>query len=176
MTRNTLPIYMLAVLLLVYAAIGAFGQSGPPSNLQRPGQPKKGDDQPPSMWRFLGLSDEQLKHIQEMNREHRAQEREVRQRYQTAMRELDAAIYATDLDEDLVKAKLEEFRLAQGELSRLRFRNELLVRKVLTPEQLLKFRDMRRRFNEQRDEMEKSMKNKMPATTRDQKPNRYQFD
>lgn len=176
MNRTKLPLFVMSVLLVAFAVAGTFAQNGPPARDQQPAQPDKRDDRPPSMWRFLGLSDDQLKQIQKVNLEHRTQEREARQRYQTAMRELDAAIYAVDLDEDIVKAKLEEFRLAQGELSRLRFKNELLVRKVLTPEQLLKFREMRRRFIEQSNSMEKSMQNKRTPDKQDRKPDRFPFN
>src|SRR6185437_14226405 len=44
------------------------------------------------------------------------------------------------------KARLNELQQAQAEVARIRFTNELAIRKILTPEQLGRFRDLRREF------------------------------
>jgi Spy/CpxP family protein refolding chaperone len=67
-----------------------------------------------------------------------------------AMRNLDMAIYADNVTDAEFQNRLKEFQSAEAELARLRFESELAVRKVLTPEQLVKFRDLRRQFAEMR--------------------------
>jgi Spy/CpxP family protein refolding chaperone len=69
---------------------------------------------------------------------------------QDAARNLDMAIYGDVVNDADVKARLREFQVAEAELSRLRFESELAVRKILTPEQLIKFRELRRQFAEER--------------------------
>jgi Spy/CpxP family protein refolding chaperone len=59
---------------------------------------------------------------------------------------LDAAIYADSVDEEVFEARLKDQQLAQAEVARLRFTSELAVRKILTPDQLTRFRDLRQRF------------------------------
>jgi Spy/CpxP family protein refolding chaperone len=48
---------------------------------------------------------------------------------------------------------LKEFQAAQTHVARLRFESELAIRKVLTPEQLTRFRELRRAFGENRDNL-----------------------
>jgi len=76
---------------------------------------------------------------------------EAQRRMREANRELDMAIYADTVSESLVNTKLKAFQDAQAEITRLRFGNELAIRKILTQEQLVRFREMRRRFAEMRD-------------------------
>ena len=70
----------------------------------------------------------------------------------TANRELDQAIYADLLDEGQVRSKLAAFQEAQKEVARLRFEEELAIRKILDAEQLQRFRELRRRFAENRQQ------------------------
>ena len=49
-------------------------------------------------------------------------------------------------DEATFQASLKELQLAQAEAAKLRFLNELGVRKILTPDQLARFRELRRKF------------------------------
>ena len=58
---------------------------------------------------------------------------------------------ADTVSDEEVQARLKEVQAAQAELVRLRFENELAVRKVLTPEQLVRFRELRQRFEQMRE-------------------------
>jgi Spy/CpxP family protein refolding chaperone len=71
-------------------------------------------------------------------------------RLREANRSLDEAIYSDDVNEADFQARLKEFQAAQAEIARLRFESELGVRKILSPEQLFRFREIRRRFAERR--------------------------
>jgi Spy/CpxP family protein refolding chaperone len=144
--KNVLRIIQASILVVFAAFFTANAQ--PPDDLEdRPGRSPEGR---PEIIRQLGLSAEQVQSIRKINEGRRETHRTARERFQRAMRELDAAIYSDHLDESVVRQRLEEFRNAQGELARLRFANELAIRKVLTPEQLVRFRELRRQFAEPR--------------------------
>ena len=65
---------------------------------------------------------------------------------------LDQAIYAEKVDEATVQIRLREFQDAQAEVARIRANTEFSIRKVLTPDQLLRFRELRQRFEQFRRE------------------------
>ena len=139
-------------LLFAIAAIFAFpafiySQDGPPP--PRDQRPRNADR--PNLLTQLGLSPEQVQQFRRLNAEHRPQMNEAQRRMREANRELDMVIYADTVSESLVNTKLKAFQDAQAEITRLRFGNELAIRKILTQEQLVRFREMRRRFAEMRD-------------------------
>jgi len=67
---------------------------------------------------------------------------------------VDEAIYADTADDSLIKTRLAELQSAQSKAASLRFEKELAIRRVLTPEQLIRFRDFRRKFEELRRTMD----------------------
>ncbi|MEO8573297.1 MAG: periplasmic heavy metal sensor [Pyrinomonadaceae bacterium] len=141
-------LFLIFIAAIAATASGAFAQEGPP-----PGDgPKdeRGDERRPNLLAELGLSADQLQQIGRMNQERRPHIREARRRMGDAARNLDMAIYADVVNDADVKSRLKEFQVAEAELSRLRFESELAVRKLLTPEQLVRFRELRRQFTEER--------------------------
>jgi Spy/CpxP family protein refolding chaperone len=94
----------------------------------------------------LGLTREQIQQIRRINQSRRPIMQEAQQRWQTARRNLDSAIYADDSTEEQVKELTKEATLAQSELIKERTLTEYLIRKVLTPEQLVKFRQLRQQL------------------------------
>ena len=137
-------LFLIAVCVALMPA--AFGQEGPPAGPER--RPA-GDDRP-DMLAQLGLTPEQIQQFQRLNVQHRPLMNEAQRRMREANRELDMAIYADTVSDDDVRAKVRAFQDAQAELNRLRFGHELNIRKILTHEQLIRFREMRRRFAESR--------------------------
>lgn len=91
----------------------------------------------------LELTTEQIEKIRNINRVNRPLIRAAQQRLQRANRALDEAIYSDSLDENLIEQRVKEVQAAQAELLRLRIKTEVELRKVLTPEQLQKFRQLR---------------------------------
>jgi Spy/CpxP family protein refolding chaperone len=94
--------------------------------------------------RRLNLTPEQRLRLREIRRRSEPRARELMRRARLARRALDEAIYADAVDEALVEQRSRELAAAQAELVRLRAANELSVRRVLTPEQLRAFRELRR--------------------------------
>jgi len=129
-------------------------QDGPP-----PSDGKTFSDEGPDMdrperqrvlKRVLGLSDEQMTAIRNINMEIRPKMRLAAQKVRMARVELDKAIYADTLDEGVLRERLRDMVEAEAEVTRLRTMSEVAVRKVLTPEQLVRFRQLRQRFERQR--------------------------
>ena len=98
------------------------------------------------MLRQLGLTPQQVQRLRRVNAERRPQMDAAQKRVRDANKALDDAIYADQINESDIHARLKDMQTAQAEVLRLRFMNELAVRKVLTPEQLTRFRMMRERF------------------------------
>ncbi len=151
MTQNrTFPKIFIAFALFLGSTLFVNGQDEPVAggndpNIDRPVEER------PNLIRELGLSPEQIKQIRKMNMERRPIERDARRRFREARQNLDAAVYGESLNERDVMARLEEFQLAQGEMIKMRTINELSVRKILTPEQLVKFRGLQRNFAQTRE-------------------------
>lgn len=94
--------------------------------------------------RRLNLTPEQVAQIGEIRRQAEADGRPLVRRLSRARRALDEAIYSESSNEALIEESAREVAAAQAELTRLRAATELRVRRVLTPEQLNLFRDLRR--------------------------------
>ena len=147
-----------ACALALVFAIGASGQDnnrppdGQPSDAQQP-QPGQQDVRG-NLLRQLGLSREQIQQIRRMNAERGPAMKEAQRRFREANHALDAAIYADEVNEAEVQARLKDVQIAQAEMQRLRYMNELAVRRVLTPDQLLRFRELRERFEQARENFE----------------------
>jgi Spy/CpxP family protein refolding chaperone len=122
--------------------------------------------QRPNLLQELGLSNEQMEQIRRLNAERKTLMIDAQKRHREAMRSLDQAIYADTINESEIESRLKEVQAAQAEVARLRSMTELEVRKILTPEQLVKFRELRRNFAEKRENFQRRRENR-----RNQNPN-----
>ncbi len=138
-------IFSLAVVFL--GAASMFAQDGPdpqegPNQTRRPGNVR------PNLLRQLGLGQQQMQQIRRYNVERRPAMEAAQKRFQEATRSLDRAIYADQLNEAEVQDRIKEVQMSQAELIKLRSMNELSIRRILTPEQLTRFRQIRQRFDQ----------------------------
>ena len=158
-TLNFYRIIFLAAFSLALAAI-AIGQDTTDPKTQetpRPAANQGGNQQMDVRQKVLmqlGLSRDQVQQIRRLNQERKPLMDEAQRRFREANAALDLAIYSDQPSDSDVEARLKDFHLAQAEVAKLRFANEYAVRKILTPEQLVRFRELRRRFEEIRREME----------------------
>ncbi len=106
----------------------------------------------------LGLSDEQMQQIRKLKSPTLRLSIEARKRVREATRLLDEAIYADYADDADIQNKLQQLQQAQAEVAKLRYLNELAVRRILTSEQLVRFREMRQRYEEMKTERMKQMR------------------
>jgi Spy/CpxP family protein refolding chaperone len=147
------PLFLLVVAFSL--ATITYGQEepdedAPPQQWQRPANPPR--DFRNNVLRQLGLSTEQVEQIRKINIERRPQMEAAQTTLREANRALDAAIYADVVNDADVQARLLQAQAAQAEVAKIRFMNELAVRRILTPEQLVRFRELRQRFEEERQE------------------------
>jgi Spy/CpxP family protein refolding chaperone len=136
--------------------------------------PKSQFDEPrrPNLWKELGLTQEQRQQIRRLNAEKRPMIREAQMRLRQANRNLDQAIYADNVDETEIQARMKEVQLAQAEVIKIRSLTELAVRKILMPEQLVKFREIRRQFAERIENRQNQRKNRMTDAPNRRRNNR----
>ena len=104
-----------------------------------------------NLLRQLGLSREQIQQLRRINTERRPHMDNAQARLRQTTRALDEAIYADQIVEGDIQARMKEMQLAQAEVIKIRSLNELAIRRILTPEQLVRFRNMRQRFERARD-------------------------
>ena len=135
MRKLTLSLLTMAVLTL-----GALAQERIPDPQATP------QDEKPNLLHQLGLTPDQTRQVRQLNQQRKPMMEEAQRRVRAANQALDAAIYADNVDENDVKARLNELQQAQFEVARIRFTNELAIRKILTAEQLGHFRELRRQF------------------------------
>ena len=122
----------------------------------------------------LGLTPEQVQQIRRINRERKPIMQDAQRRWQTARRDLDIAVYADDSTEEKVKELTKAAQLAQAELLKERTLTEYLIRKVLTPEQLVKFRSLREGLMQRRNQR-RNMNQDIQNNQQPQRPvNRFQ--
>lgn len=141
--------YKLKLFPLFFLIIGCFITARAQDETPNPAmadQPKR-----PGLLAQLNLSREQIQQIRQINRQNRQPMREAAVRMREANRSLDAAIYADTTDETEIQTRLKEFNEARAEVIRLRTGIEFSVRKILTPEQLVKFREFRLQSLQQKE-------------------------
>lgn len=133
---------------VVFVAAFFFAASAVNGQVERPLQnERRADKNPrPSLLNELDLSPEQVAAIRRINRENQFSIRQAQQRLREANRNLDSAIYADSIDETEIQARLREAQNAQIEVVKNRTARELAVRKLLTAQQLERFRDLRQKF------------------------------
>lgn len=143
--------YIFTVLFLLCFAGIAAAQDDRDDN-----QPPNDGQRRPNLLRELDLTREQIQQIREINQTNRQELRAAQQKIGDARRNLDQAIYAEKADDADVQIKLREFQDAQADAARLRANIEFQIRKVLTPEQLVRFRELRQNFEQFKDERRKN--------------------
>jgi Spy/CpxP family protein refolding chaperone len=147
--------FAFALLVLSFTFPAARAQDEPPAN-----EPQNGVERParrPNLLQELNLTPEQIQQIRRINQLRRPLVQEAQMRLREANRALDEAIYADVPNEFEIQEKMKAAQTAQAEVVKIRAQTEYAVRKVLTPEQLSKFRDLRRRLMEQLENRKNSI-------------------
>ena len=147
-----IKLFLLISAIFLSGAVATSAQDGPPPDEAKPAGGDRPEMHRPNLLAALGLSPEQVQEIRRINQERRPQMMRAQRRMREANRDLDMAIYADNYSDADVQARLKEFQTAEADLARLRFESEFAVRKVLSPEQLVKFRGLREQFAKQRRE------------------------
>lgn len=133
-------LFLLGIIFLTISSAFAQGNPPPPGN-----QFGEGDRRPPGLLELLGLTKDQVRQIRQLNQTLQPIRKEAQQRLALANKALDEAIYADETNDEIINQRLKEVQIAQGELIRSKIMMETSVRKLLTREQLIKFRELRER-------------------------------
>lgn len=164
MTKLKLLNLIFLMLLIAFTCSQADAQDDPGAEI--PDRPPM--DEPVNrgdLLRELGLTQDQIRQIRLLNAERRPLMQEAQRRLRVASRNLDQAIYADAVDEAAIQLRLKEVQLAQAEVAKIKATNELEVRKILTPDQLTRFREIRERMLNRLNER-KVMRDQMPGQRR----------
>ncbi len=102
------------------------------------------------LFRLLNLTADQRAQIRLIRERTEADRRWLVVRHTQAQRALDAAIYASNVDETVIEERAQALATAQGELIKLRALAELSVRRVLSEQQLETFLELRRQAQARR--------------------------
>ena len=147
-TRRVAALCGFALALLILCAPSALAQN---AAQQQPAQEEApAADAAAALLSQLNLSAEQVAQMRQIREQSVPQAQALTRRLNQARRALDEAIYADALDEALVDQRARELGEAQAAVIRNRAQTELRVRRVLTPEQLQTFRDLRFRARQQK--------------------------
>ncbi|MCA1557230.1 MAG: Spy/CpxP family protein refolding chaperone [Acidobacteria bacterium] len=142
--------YMFALFLLLLisspAQVFAQDEQGVPTSRMDGPRPNPDGD----LVRQLNLTPEQIEKIRTIREGNRELRRQVGQRIRAARVALDRAIYVENADEAVIEQRARELAEAQGAQIRLQAMAELGVRRILTPEQLQTFQDLRLRAERNR--------------------------
>ncbi|HEX8735311.1 MAG TPA: Spy/CpxP family protein refolding chaperone [Pyrinomonadaceae bacterium] len=133
-------------------------------------RPPMGQKPRPNLLQELNLSREQIQQIRRINQARRPLMQEAQMRFRQANRALDEAIYADSPNEADIQARMKDVQLAQAEVIKIRTQSEYAIRKVLTPEQLVKFRELRERF------MRRMQQNQQNAPPQGEEPNQREVN
>ncbi|HEY2867574.1 MAG TPA: periplasmic heavy metal sensor [Pyrinomonadaceae bacterium] len=148
----------------------ASAQDGPPPAGGAPPDDTQSAKRP-NLLRILGISPEQQQAVRRINQRRKPLMEAATARLRAANQALDDAIYSDNVDESVFQARLKDVHAAQAEVVKLRFTSELEIRKILTPDQLSRFRELRQRFqqaNQGPDGRPRPMKGRPMRQLRDQ--------
>jgi Spy/CpxP family protein refolding chaperone len=137
MKRLNFSVLFILATLLTCSFTTAKAQENTP-NAQTDNQQNR-----PRLLEALDLTSDQIQQIRRINQENRPQLRAANQRLREANRSLDTAVYSDAADEADIQNKIKEVHAAHNAMINLRAKTEFAVRKVLTPAQLSKFREIR---------------------------------
>lgn len=176
MKLTFIPKTLTMSLVILYAAVSGYSQTATPNLIERQvsqdGDPGRGGNNRQNLLRQLNLSREQIQLIRRNNMARRPLMTAAQSRLREANRQLDQAIYADIIDEAAISARTLEAQEAQSDLIRLRSEGELAIRKVLTPDQLRVFRELRERFEIRRDRIEKTVQERKSGNNPPNGPSR----
>ena len=140
------PKTVLILSLLFLIAGLANAQDNPRPDFDRPPIDEGPQGKRPNLLRILGLTPAQVQQVRRINQERKPLMDMALRRLGQANRALDEAIYSDTFDQALFESRLKDHQLAQAEVARLRFTGEMNIRKILTQDQLARFRELRRQF------------------------------
>lgn len=115
-----------------------------------PGQKAKAQQM---LMQAIGLTEGQRVRMAEIRRSNEDNVISSERRFRQTRNALDRTIMSEEYDEKLINQRIEEFVAAQSEATRQRARVRAQLRSVLTPEQILRFRELEREWMQKQREV-----------------------
>lgn len=160
MKLNNLLRISILIATLGFSA-NVFAQDVKNDEQAAPQSPQPAADNKITLLRHLGLSREQIQQIRRINAERKPMMDAAQQRLREATKQLDDSIYADSVAEREFEERLKNVQQSQAEVSRVRFATEFAIRRVLTPEQLVKFRELHDRFEAAQQNLQNQRRERM---------------
>ena len=148
---------MFLGLLFAFSFLSVKAQNDAPLN--NSSKQQTAGEKRPKLLEQLDLTREQIQQIRRINAERKPLLRQAQQRLREANRNLDEAIYADDVKEADIQVRVKEAQAAQAEVIKIRSLNELAVRRILTAEQITKFRGFREQFMQRMNDRKNQKRN-----------------
>ena len=155
MKKFSLLHFIFLIAINAITSTVAFGQPEPP-----PEGTQFVENRRPNLLQSLGLNKDQIRQIRQLNQTFQPQKQDAQRRFNQANKALDEAVYADDVNESIIKDRLNEVQLAHAELIKTRTMMDTSIRKVLTREQLVKFRQLRKQFMQNQKNPDKPLQNR----------------
>jgi len=151
--RNITGLLIAAAAVMVISQSSLYAQRGPMEGGHRNhiehGGPVFGD--PARMQKELGLTDEQVKKIADINKSHERQMLDYREKLSPKSIQLKRLLLDETVDMARVRVLVKEIADLRAELQILRIQHRLDIEKVLTPEQKVKMRQHRKHMMKNKD-------------------------
>jgi Spy/CpxP family protein refolding chaperone len=130
---------LLALALLLWISVSSRGRSVDPQEPQ-PNQAQPGAFDPIER---LGLTPEQRQKFRAIREQTKNERAAINQRVRESNIALEQALDADHLDEALIDERTQNLAAAQAAQLRMRIQTEVMIRRILSPEQLATLRSLR---------------------------------
>ena len=137
-----------AVSFVIMAALPLCAQTPTP---EQPPAARQGRNFGGDPIRELHLTAEQREQIRMIREQNRAERATINQRVRETNRALEEALDSDNPDQSVLEQSIQEVSAAQAEAMRMRIRTEVKIRQVLTSEQRVMLKEMRRNVHQLRE-------------------------
>lgn len=141
-----LQIIFFACLAFLVSVLPTAGQNPQSLDLDSTDAPNKTPKRP-VLSRELELTSAQLRQVRELNQEIKPERQAAQRRLKAARESFDAAIYSEQNNEAEIQLRVRELQAARLEILKNRVRYEQSLKRILTAQQLAKFRRLQREYN-----------------------------
>ena len=129
------------------------------------------------MARSLNFTQEQRDQVRQIIQSQRQQLRQAQVRIREARESLDQAMYSEEFDQSEVEVKIQNLAQAQAQVTMIRLRSEMEIRKILSTDQLRRFLEIKAAAKERRRQRQmlrrERMRNNRERLNRNRPPRQF---
>ena len=146
--KLNLKSFATAISLVILAVVPLCAQTPPPEPPPEAMQRRNFGGDP---IRELNLTAEQREQIRMIREQNRAERATINQRVRETNRALEEALDSDNPNQSVLEQRIQEVSAAQAEAMRMRIKTEVKIRQVLTNEQRIMLKEMRRNVHQLRE-------------------------